>query len=132
LILVDTSILVDILARNSQWSEWSLDQLELAAARDNIALNDIIYAELAAGPRHIADLDAALWTLGMDHVPIPRAALFLAGQAFRMYRRQNGTKSGVLPDFFIGAHAVATDAPLLTRDPRRIRSYFPSVTVISP
>jgi predicted nucleic acid-binding protein len=68
----------------------------------------------------------------MDHVPIPRAALFLAGQAFRMYRRQNGTKSGVLPDFFIGAHAVATDAPLLTRDPRRIRSYFPSVTVISP
>jgi predicted nucleic acid-binding protein len=132
LILVDTSILVDILARNSQWSEWSLDQLELAAARDNIALNDIIYAELAAGPRNVADLDAALWTLGMDHVPIPRAALFLAGQAFRMYRRQNGTKSGVLPDFFIGAHAVTTDAPLLTRDPSRIRSYFPSVTVISP
>jgi len=132
LILVDTSILVDILARNSQWSEWSLDQLELAAARDNIALNDIIYAELAAGPRNVADLDAALWTLGMDHVPIPRAALFLAGQAFRMYRRQNSTKSGVLPDFFIGAHAVTTDAPVLTRDPRRIRSYFPSVTVISP
>lgn len=132
MILVDTSVLVDILARNSQWSEWSLDQLELAAARDNIALNDIIYAELAAGPRKVADLDAALWTLGIDHVPIPRAALFLAGQAFRVYRRQEGTKSGVLSDFFIGAHAVATDAPLLTRDPGRIRSYFPTVEVISP
>lgn len=132
MILVDTSILVDVLARNSQWSEWSLDQLELAAAHDNIALNDVIYAELAAGPRNVADLDAALWTLGIDHVPIPRAALFLAGQAFRVYRRQKGTKSGLLSDFFIGAHAVATDAPLLTRDPGRIRSYFPTVEVIAP
>ena len=132
MILVDTSILVDVLARNSQWSEWSLDQLELAAAHDNIALNDVIYAELAAGPRNVADLDAALWTLGIDHVPIPRAALFLAGQAFRVYRRQKGTKSGVLSDFFIGAHAVATDAPLLTRDPGRIRTYFPTVEVIAP
>ena len=132
MILVDTSILVDILARNSQWSEWSLDQLELAAAHDNIALNDVIYAELAAGPRNVADLDAALWTLGIDHVPIPRTALFLAGQAFRVYRRQKGTKSGLLSDFFIGAHAVATDAPLLTRDPGRIRSYFPTVEVIAP
>lgn len=132
MILVDTSILVDILARNSQWRDWSLDKLELAAARDNIALNDIIYAELAADPRNVADLDAALWTLGIDHVPIPRAALFLAGQAFRVYRRQKATKSGVLSDFFIGAHAVATDAPLLTRDPGRIRSYFPTVEVIAP
>lgn len=132
MILVDTSILVDILAKNSSWSQWSLDQLELAAARDSVALNDVIYAELAAGYRHIADLDAALATLAIEHVPIPRVALFLAGQAFRLYRRQKGTKSGVLPDFFIGAHATVDNASLLTRDPSRIRGYFPSVDVIAP
>ena len=129
MILVDTSVLVDILAKNGSWSQWSLDQLELAAAHDDVALNDVIYAELAAGYRHIADLDA---TLAIEHVPIPRVALFLAGQAFRMYRRQKGTKSGVLPDFFIGAHATVDNASLLTRDPSRIRGYFPSVDVIAP
>jgi predicted nucleic acid-binding protein len=37
-----------------------------------------------------------------------------------------------LPDFFIGAHAAVEGAELLTRDPRRIRAYFPTVTLISP
>ncbi|QJD31161.1 type II toxin-antitoxin system VapC family toxin [Methylococcus geothermalis] len=47
---------------------------------------------------------------------IPREALFLAGKAFLQYRRQKGTKQGVLPDFFIGAHAAILGIPLLRRD----------------
>ena len=37
---------------------------------------------------------------------MPRPALFLAGKAFQTYRARGGTKTGVLSDFFIGAHAV--------------------------
>ena len=37
-----------------------------------------------------------------------------------------------LPDFFIGAHAAILGAPLLTRDPRRYRSYFPTLELIAP
>lgn len=36
--------------------------------------------------------------------PIPREALFLAGKAFLRYRKQQGTKTNVLPDFFSSAH----------------------------
>jgi predicted nucleic acid-binding protein len=37
-----------------------------------------------------------------------------------------------LPDFFIGVHAYVTHLPLLTRDPRRVRSFFPSVRLVTP
>jgi predicted nucleic acid-binding protein len=39
---------------------------------------------------------------------------------------------GVLPDFFIGAHAAVTQIPLLTRDPRPYRTYFAGITLIAP
>jgi hypothetical protein len=43
-----------------------------------------------------------------------------------------GTKTNVLSDFFIGAHAAVARATLLTRDVKRVRPYFPTVTLISP
>lgn len=64
--------------------------------------------------------------------PMSRPALFSAGKAFARYRASGGLRTGVLPDFFIGAHAAATRIPLLTRDPKRYRSYFPTVELIAP
>ena len=42
------------------------------------------------------------------------------------------SRTGVLPNFFIGAHAQVTGLPILTRDPRPYRTYFPEVEVIAP
>jgi predicted nucleic acid-binding protein len=58
--------------------------------------------------------------------------LFLAGKAFQSHRARGGSKAGMLPDFFIGAHAVVEGIGLLTRDTRRYRSYFPTVELITP
>ena len=63
---------------------------------------------------------------------IPRPALFLAAKAFAQYRRRGGSKLQVLPDFFIGAHAAVEDWPLLTRDARRFKTYFPTLEVLAP
>ena len=43
-----------------------------------------------------------------------------------------GTKTGVLPDFFIGAHAPADGHQLLTRDAGRYKTYFPKIKLICP
>ncbi len=63
---------------------------------------------------------------------LPREALYLAGKAYRQYRERKGTRTGVLADFFIGAHAAVLGIPVLTRDVARIHTYFPTVTLISP
>lgn len=65
-------------------------------------------------------------------VQLEAAALFLAGKVFTQYRKAGGSRAGVLPDFFIGAHAIVADLPLLTRDADRYRSYFPALTLILP
>jgi predicted nucleic acid-binding protein len=69
---------------------------------------------------------------GVSLMPIPRAALFLAGKVFGQYRKSGETRIAVLPDFFIGAHAAVSGLTLLTRDTSRFRTYFKSVTLISP
>ena len=63
---------------------------------------------------------------------IPKPALFMAGKAYLKYRRAGGVRTGVLPEFFIGAHAQITGLPILTRDPRRYRAYFPKAEIVAP
>ena len=70
--------------------------------------------------------------VGVTIAPIPQSALFLAGKAFMRYRSAGGIRTGVLPDFFIGAHADVERLPLLTRDARRYRHLFPTAALIAP
>ncbi|HZA67844.1 MAG TPA: PIN domain-containing protein [Geminicoccaceae bacterium] len=88
--------------------------------------------ELSVGYDRVDEVDAALDAADIELVEIPRAALFLAGKAFQAYRARGGTRTGVLPDFFIGAHAVVEGIALLTRDARRYRGYFPTIMLITP
>jgi predicted nucleic acid-binding protein len=132
LILVDTNVLVDLVSDDPLWAEWSERQLTLAAARDELAINDVVYAELAVRYDTIDELEAMLRDAHLVSAAIPRSALFLAGKAFQRYRRAGGGKTGVLPDFFIGAHAVISDVALITRDTGRYRTYFPGIMLIAP
>jgi predicted nucleic acid-binding protein len=130
--LVDSNVLLDIFTRTPSWWEWSLMQLEEAALHGSLLINDVIYAETSVRFHSIDDFDAALATAGVTVAPVPRTALFLAGKAFMQYRSAGGVRTGVLLDFFIGAHAMVESLPLLTRDARRYRNYFPKVVLIAP
>lgn len=130
LILVDTNVLLDVTELDEHWADWSQEQMNRSVGR--MLVNPIIYAELCYEAGDPMDVDAILLTLGVDFRELPRSALFLAAQAFRLYRERGGNKTAPLPDFFIGAHAVALNIPILTRDVGRYQTYFPSVELICP
>jgi len=131
-LLVDTNVLLDVLQDDPRWADWSIAQLRAQSQAHRLAINDVIYAELSLSFGSVQALDAVVARLRLDVEPLPRPALFLAGKAFLQYRRRGGTKTQVLPDFFIGAQAAVKGWPLLTRDATRYRGYFPTVELITP
>ncbi len=130
--LVDSNVLLDLITDGGAWADWSQAQLERAAMSGPLVINDVIYVEISTRYATVEAVDAALGDLNIDIATIPRAALFLAGKAYLRYRGAGGVRNGVLADFFIGAHAAAEELPLLTRDARRYRNYFPTVQLIAP
>jgi predicted nucleic acid-binding protein len=130
--LVDTNVLLDVFTDDSDWSIWSQAQLDRLGSLDRLIINDIVYAELSVSFSSPDELDGTLARMMITLAPIDRSALFLAGRAFQLYRRAGGTRTGVLPDFFIGAHAAVEGIALLTRDPRRYLTYFSNVILIAP
>jgi predicted nucleic acid-binding protein len=131
-ILVDTNVLLDVLEEDAEWCDWSQGQLDSASATDTLAINPIIYSELSIGFARIEELEALIKEASLAFEDMPREALFLAGKAFLRYRRSRGTKRGVLPDFYIGAHAAVMHWSLLTRDVGRYGAYFPKLSLIAP
>ena len=132
MILVDTNILLDLATKDSEWWGWSLDAIRAAAIEAPLFINAIVYAELSARYESASDADDFVEILGVQFLDIPRRGAFLAAKAFSQYRAAGGTKTGVLSDFFIGAHAAVLDVPVLTRDVSRYRTYFPELRLIAP
>ena len=130
--LVDTNVLVDLVEDDPDWADWSIGQLRAQSKLHLLMINWVIYAELSVAFSNIEALDRVLDGMQLKIVEIPKPALFLAGKAFLRYRRRGGVKNNVLGDFFIGAHAAVSGLPVLTRDPRRYKSYFPGVRLVTP
>jgi predicted nucleic acid-binding protein len=126
------NVLLDVFTRDPKWLDWSLARLEQAAVVGPLVINDVVYAETSSRYPAIEDFETALTGAGVTVASTPRKALFLAGKAFMRYRSAGGTRTGVLADFFIGAHAAVEVLPLLTRDARRYRNYFPTLVLIAP
>lgn len=130
--LVDSNVLLDILTEDPAWLAWSGDALAQAAESGPVYINPVIYSEVSVRFTTIEALEDALPREDYRREPIPWEAAFLAGKVFVDYRRNQGTKSTTLPDFFIGAHAAISGFDLLTRDVGRYRTYFPTVPLIAP
>ena len=131
-VLVDSSVILDLTTRDPQWGRWSRTTLAGLLNETTVVINPVIYAEVSVDFAKIEDLDAALPADLFRREPLPYEAGFLAGKSFLAYRRRGGTKLSPLPDFYIGAHAAVRGYRLLTRDPDRFASYFPTVHLIAP
>ncbi|HEY0104960.1 MAG TPA: type II toxin-antitoxin system VapC family toxin [Rhizomicrobium sp.] len=130
-VLIDSNVLLDVILGTPEWFDWSYSALRDAADRERLVINLVVYAEISTGYDSVELVETAIpaW---VERENIPYEAAFLAAKAYRQYRRRGGVRRSPLPDFFIGAHAAIGSYRLLTRDPTRYRTYFPSVRLIAP
>jgi predicted nucleic acid-binding protein len=129
---VDSNVLIDLFTKDPTWCAWSFARIVEAGDRGPLVINHVIYAEVSIRFSHFEDLEEALGRDAFLRAELPWTAAFLAGKCFRDYRSRGGATTSPLPDFFIGAHAAVLKLPLLTRDAKRYRTYFPTVELITP
>ena len=130
--LVDSNVLIDIFSADEVWLDWSAAALDRCAADGALLINEIVFAELAVRSTSEEALKADLDRLSIALEHTPTSALYLAGKVFAKYRSSGGTRTSLIPDFFLGAHAQIAELPILTRDARRYRTHFPKVRLITP
>lgn len=132
MIMIDSNVLLDLYERKSEWHEWSSSTLASVADAEELVINQIVYAEASIRFATPVEFDEVFPPEDFLRRSLPFAAAFLAGKAHLEYRRRGGVRAATLPDFFIGAHAAIAGYRILTRDPRRIKRYFPTVELIAP
>lgn len=131
-ILIDSCVLLDLFTDDPNWAEWSESILEKCSLTNTLYINSIVYTEISMGFEKIEELESAIEVLHLKVLEMPREALFLTGKVFLQYRKNKGTKTSPLPDFFIGAHASVSEFDLITRDVSKYKTYFPQVALIHP
>ena len=138
MILLDTNVLIYAFTDQSPFLEWARRTIAVGVSEDGAAVNAISLAEICVGdaePETVAD---RIRSWGLTLLDVPAAAAEPCAKAYQVYRKRRREESGrdapslPLPDFFIGAHAQIMGWPLATADEGRFRTYFPTVTLLTP
>ena len=130
--LVDTNAIIDVLRAGPAWLPCSSGQLMLARGAGPSGINPVVRAEPNVHEEAAHTVDAMPDDVGFAVLGSNRESARLAAAAFRQDRQRGGARSGVLPDFFIGAQILAQGRRLRTRDAARYRTCFPELELICP
>lgn len=128
---VDSSVLLAILNGEPGASAW-VRALAQARMESRLVLCSIVYAECSPSLDSNLEFDDVLTRLGIALDPIHSEAAHLAGQLYIRYRRSGGPRQHLIPDFLIGAHALAQADRLAATDRGYLRQYFPTLTLLLP
>ena len=124
---VDTNVLIDLFGDDAHYADQAEGLINAARTRGSVIICVVVYGELVPAFASKADLDAALNSIRIALSPIDDAMAYEAGLRWQRYRQAGGTRARLLPDFFIGAHALVAADTFLTRDTGFYRSYFPEL-----
>lgn len=130
-VAVDTSVLLSIFKGEARGELW-LGALQSAAEAAALLVSSIVLAEVRSFFSSDEACRGALRDLNLRHSPLTEDATLLAGKIFRTYRRGGGPRTTILPDFLIAAHAATQAVFLATEDRGYLRSYFPSIRLLTP
>ncbi len=129
---VDTNVLLDIFSADLAFGPVSKSRLADCARDGQLLLSDVAWAETAAYFTTPEEAEKAITGIGIVFSPLTSRAANQAAVAWQQYRRAGGSRTRVIPDFLIGAHALVCADRLLTRDQGFFRKYFAELEIIDP
>jgi predicted nucleic acid-binding protein len=129
---VDTSVLLDIFGADRVFGIPSRDLLRQCLLDGRVIGCEVVWAELSSFFPSSDALRKAMDLLHVEFEGIGLPAALLAGDCWRSYRSQGGSRERVAADFPLGGHALCQADRLLTRDRGFYRSYFSGLTVLDP
>ena len=120
-ILVDTSVLLDVLTEDPVWYPWSAATLAECAETSTLAVNPVIYAEVSAGFDRIEDVEEALPSVSSSRWGRALAAPRLLHRRPRLSRTDGacdaGSGIGLLVVTSIASPPLPPQEPLVRERP---------------
>ncbi len=129
---VDTSVLIDVLARDPTFSTSSRYALRQSSREGALIVCPVVVAELRAAYREDAQVRRLLLDLEIHVVDMDTQDGLDAGKIHRSYLHAGGGRSRVVADFLIGAHARNHATRLIARDRGFFRDHFGDLEVWYP
>ena len=123
----DTNVLFDVIEGDPIYGPQSMEWLNIARRRGPVIICPVVYGELVPSFATKAELDAALRSFTITLSSIDDAIAYEAGRRWQRYRQAGGTRTRMIADFLIGAHALAAADTFLTRDRGFYQTYFPEL-----
>jgi predicted nucleic acid-binding protein len=151
---VDTNVLLELLGSDAEARQATRNEVDALNLVDDLIIGDVVYAELAGRFAGTRELDEFLRDAALSLITTQREVGFQAGIAWGAYARMRRlalscavcgretiarcsscdsvltTRQRVLPDFFVGAHAMVNAHRLFTRDRHYFRTYFPDLHLV--
>jgi predicted nucleic acid-binding protein len=129
---IDSSVLLDVLLDDPTYCAHSAEVLRAAHADGALIVCPVVWAETRAAVRRPEALDEAFRRIGIAFDPFDQPCAELAGDIWRDYRRRGGSRTYLVPDILVGAHAQVRAGRLVTRDRGFLKVCFKNLVVVDP
>lgn len=129
---VDTNILLDVFANDADFAPASAECLRRCLREGAVVACGVVWAETAAAFGDSQAYATAMGELGITFSALSEEAALRAGELWRSYRQQGGSRQRVVADFLVASHAEVHCDRLLARDRGFYRAHFADLVVLDP